>query len=286
MNDDSISIYQESKIKLYSRSERLASIIEKRVSLHKELANRQRENTELRLEINQLQALASIGTIMCMVAHELNNLLTPVGSYATLALNNSDDRPLTEKALRKAVRNCERASRIMESMLAMTNGQMQEKKDVRLIVLVEDVFACLSRDFVKDGITVEIRVPDDLTIRVNPVHIEHVLINLIVNAREAMLPGGGILTIKGQERRDAVEIEVSDTGRGIDTGDLERIFEPFFTTKAHEKSSSERKCFGLGLAFCKRIADEHNGSIRVESEAGKRTAFKVTLPKRPQGSSK
>jgi len=178
----------------------LASITGKRLSLHKRLENQQEQIDALNTQLAQLQHLANIGTVSYMIAHEINNLLTPLRSYAALALNNSDDEPLAQKALRKTVQNCERASKIMESMLTLTSGQTQEKKDAPLLTLVEEIFTCLCRDFAKDGITVETYIPEDLTVWAVPVQIQQVLMNLILNARDAMLPGGGILTIKPQRK--------------------------------------------------------------------------------------
>jgi len=257
----------------------LTSIIEKRLSLHKSLANQQQENNTLKSQISQLQALANIGTATCMMAHEINNLLTPLANYADLAINNPDDKPLAEKALQKTLRNCERASKIMESIIAVANGETQEKKTTRLIILVEEIFTCLCRDFAKDGITVEIRIPEDLTVWAVPVQIQQVLMNLILNARDAMLLRGGILTIKAQDAANAVQIEVADTGCGIEPADLEKIFEPFFTTKADKESPSQHSGAGLGLVFCKKIINEHKGDILVESTPAKGSTFKIILPK-------
>ena len=257
----------------------MTSIIEKRLSLHKDLANQQQQNEALKYQISQLRAFANIGTATCMIAHEINNLLTPLTSYATLALNNPDDKSLTEKALQKAVRNCERASKVMESMLTMANGETQEKKNAQLIVLVEEIFTCLCRDFSKDGITVKIRIPEDLTVCAVPVQIQQVLMNLILNARDAMLSHGGILTIEARDTTNAVQIKVSDTGSGIEPADLEKLFEPFFTTKADKNSSSQRSGSGLGLVFCKKIIDAYGGHISVESKPAKGSTFKISLPK-------
>jgi len=257
----------------------LTSIIEKRLSLHKHLDNQQEQNNALKSQIDRLQGLANIGTATCMIAHEINNLLTPLGSYAALALKHPDDMQLTEKALQKTVRNCEQASKIMESMLAVANGETQEKKATRLIALVEKIFTCLCRDFAKDNITVEIQISEGLTVWAVPVQIQHILMNLILNARNSMLGQGGILTIKAQDRTDAVQIEVCDSGCGIEPADLEKIFEPFFTTKTDEKPPSQCSGVGLGLAFCKKIIDEHGGCISVESEPARGSTFKIILPK-------
>jgi len=257
----------------------LTRIIEKRLSLHKNLENQQQQNDTLKSQLTHLQALANIGTTTYMVAHEINNLLTPLANFAALALKNPDDKLLSEKALQKVARNCEHASKIMESMLAVANGQTHEKKNTPLLTLVEDIFTCLCRDFTKDGITVNIRIPEDLTVWAVPVQIQQALMNLILNARDAMLPRGGILTIKARDTANVVQIELSDTGCGIEPADLKKIFQPFFTTKADEKSPSQHSGSGLGLLFVKRIIDDHNGSVSVESKPARGTTFKITLPK-------
>jgi len=257
----------------------LASIIEKRRGLHKELAERQEENDTLKLQIGQLQALANIGVSTCMIAHELNNLLTPAANYANLALDNPNDKALKEKALRKTVKNCVRATKIMESILAVANGETQDKKNVNLGNLVREIFSCLCRDFGKDGIAVQIEIPEDLTIRVIPVQMQQVLMNLILNAREAMLPHGGVLTIKAKEVRDSVQIEVCDSGCGIEADDLDKIFEPFYTTKAERKASGEGGGFGLGLAFCRKVIRQNSGSISVESGLETGTRFTIKVPR-------
>lgn len=257
----------------------MTSIIEKRVSLHKRLAEHQQQNKALKSQITQLQALANIGTITHMIAHEMNNLLTPVGNYATLAMENPDDKGLVEKALTKTAQSYVRAAKIMGSMLAMADGKTQEKKNARLIVLIEEIFTCLCRDFSKDGITVKIQIPEELGVWAVPVQIQQVLMNLILNARDAMLPRGGILNIKATESSDAVYVEVADTGCGIEPSDMKKIFESFFTTKTDKSSASQHSGSGLGLAFCKKIIDAHGGCISVESQPDKGSTFTITLPK-------
>ena len=241
------------------------------------------QNETLKSQLAGLQHLANIGTVSHMIAHEMNNLLTPLKSYATFALDNPDDRALTEKALQKVTKNCGRAAKIMESMLALVSGEMQEKQTARLLDLIDDIFTCLCRDFAKDGITVNIRIPDDMTVYVIPVQIQQVLMNLILNARDAMLPHGGVLTIMAAETVDAVEIEVADTGDGIEPADLANIFETFFTTKLDKDSPAEYSGAGIGLAFCKMIIDGHEGRISVESKPGHGSTFKIALPKTTVG---
>ncbi len=109
--------------------------------------------------------------------------------------------------------------------------------------------------------------------------------NLILNARHAMLPHGGVLTIRASEATDVTHMEVADTGSGIEPADLPHIFESFFTRKRPERRATrdqrrETGC-GLGLAFCKKIIDAHQGCISVESQPGQGSKFRITLP-RPQ----
>lgn len=261
----------------------MASITEKRLSLHKRVEVQKLQNEALKFQLAGLQHLANIGTVSHMIAHEMNNLLTPLKSYATFALDNPDDRALTEKALQKVVKNCSRASKIMESMLALVSGETQEKKNARLLDLIEEIFTCLCRDFSKDGITVNIRIPDEMTINVIPIQIQQVLMNLILNARDAMLPHGGVLTIRAAETADTVVIEVSDTGQGINPADLTNIFQTFYTTKIDKDSPSDYSGAGIGLAFCKMIIDGHEGCISVESKPGQGSTFKIVLPKTTVG---
>lgn len=257
----------------------MASISEKRLCLHRDLETRQAEIDALKSEVGRLQHLANMGVASYMIAHEINNLLTPIGTYAGLALENPDDAELGRKALGKASRNCERASKIMESMLALANGRKQEKEICRLAGLIEEVFGCLARDFAKDGITVDMQIPERLEAWAVPVQIQQVLMNLILNAREAMLAGGGILRINAEEKADAVEITVADTGEGIEARDLKEIFEPFYSTKKEDKLPSGRLGAGIGLAFCRRVVEAHNGTISVESKPAEGSTFKIALPK-------
>lgn len=257
----------------------MTSIIEKRRCLHKNLAEQKQHNKKLKMQLGQLQALANIGTSTSMIAHEINNLLTPLSNYAALALNNPDDKALTEKVLTKTLKNSERACDVMQSILALVSGEAQEQKEIRLIDLIRENFNALCRDFTKDGINVKIEVPEDVTILAVVVDIQQVLMNLILNAREAMLDNGGTLTITAEEGVDCVKIKVADTGCGIEQGNLDRIFDPFFTTKKGESSSSKACGSGLGLAFCKKVIDACEGSITVESEPAKGSDFTITLPK-------
>ena len=257
----------------------MASITKKRCSLHKQLQDQQRQIETFKSQLTQLQHFVNVGTISHMIAHEINNLLTPIKNYAALSQTHPDDKELHQKTLEVVTKNCQRASNVMESMLALANGQKQQKEQVHLLVLVEEIFTCLCRDFSKDGITVDIQIPEDLMVWVVPVQIQQVLMNLILNARDAMLPRGGFLAVRGEKTGDSIKIQVRDSGDGINPQDLNHIFDSFYTTKNGMNSSPvHRSGTGLGLAFCRKIIEQHNGSISVESELTSGSTFKIILP--------
>lgn len=258
----------------------MASIIEKRQSLHHCLAQKEQENQALKSQNLQLQALANLGSATCMIAHEINNLLTPLASYAALAVQNPGDQKLAEKALDKTVRNCQRAAKIMQSILALANGQKQQRETVSAKALIEEVFTCLCRDFGKDGITVEIHVDDALQVSCVPVQIQQVLMNLVLNARDALLPGGGFLRVSATGDDDHVDLVVSDTGTGITPENLKNIFRPFFSTKtAGDRPADLPSGSGVGLAFCRRTVEAHGGEITVQSQPGRGSTFTIRLPR-------
>ncbi len=262
----------------------MAEILSRRQTLHRSLECVVNQNKQLRSEMVQMQALANLGLVSAMIAHEMNNILTPLGNYAQLAMNNPADKALTDKVLSKTVLNSGRAGRILKSMLAMANGRGCEKQFCNLKELTEVVFACIGRDFAKEGIRVIIEIDSGAEVWAEAVAMEQVLMNLILNAREAMSgrgsrgSRGGILTISAGQDDSSAWLTVSDMGCGIAPGDMGRVFEPFFTTGT-DNLQSERHGAGLGLAFCKRVVEDHDGAIRVESEYGKGTTFTVRLPR-------
>ena len=255
----------------------MTRIIEKRQALHRNLQLHEQQNNNLKLQVSQLQALANIGVNTAMIAHEINNLLTPLSNYADLALMHLDDKELVEKALKKTSQNSQRASKVMQSILAVANGETEKKQAINLAELVNEIFSCLCRDFSKDNITVKIEIPSDLTIFAVPVSIQQVLMNLILNSKDAMINKGGILTVKAFDTGNSVEINVADTGKGISNVNIDKIFSPFFTTKKDAEKTSGGS--GLGLAFCKKAVEQHDGTISFQSDPGKTTVFKIILPK-------
>jgi signal transduction histidine kinase len=235
----------------------------------------------LREQLTESQRLATIGTIAAVIAHEFNNLLTPIVSYSQFALQSAQsetpDMDLVRKALSKSFQSSSKAGRICSSMLGLARGESMFGQ-VQIQKLVDETLAVMARDPQKDGIALRVQVQPDLCIEGDVVQLEQVLLNLLINARQAMLGRGGSITIKAQRLESSeIRIQVIDTGPGIPEKLLPKIFQPFFTTKATARKG-EAKGTGLGLAICKEIVEHHKGRIDVESEVGKGTTFSVVLP--------
>jgi signal transduction histidine kinase len=252
-------------------------------SLSHQLEEAQGQLDNLRDQLTESQRLATIGTIAAVIAHEFNNLLTPIVSYSQFALqsaeSDSPDMGLIKKALSKSFQSSEKAGRICTSMLGLARGESCFG-EVNIKTLVEDVLLVLARDPQKDGIALRVQVPPELVVYGDMVQLEQVLLNLLINARHAMLGRSGSLTVKASKSEDdVVRLQVIDTGPGIPEKLLPKIFQPFFTTKGTARKGEARGT-GLGLAICKEIVEHHGGRIEVASEVGRGTTFSVILPAR------
>jgi len=256
----------------------LAATITQRQCIHLKLKENEQKLKSLEQQMIHTQRLAAMGTMSCMVAHEFNNLLTPIINYSELALKHPDDAELVHKTLEKIIRQGNKAAGIVQSMLGLARDQSQHRSKVVLVDLLDDCFLCLARELSKDNIRTKIDISPELTIKVVYGQFQQVLLNLILNARQAMLPRPGLLTIKAVADDKTTRITIADTGCGIGPGDIDRIFEPFFTTKSKE-GRPDQQGSGLGLMVCKSIIESHNGSLEVASTKGSGTTFTITLPR-------
>lgn len=249
-----------------------------------QLQDLQTQLDAVREQLTESQRLATIGTIAAVIAHEFNNLLTPIVSYSQFALGSAEsDKPdmeLIKKALSKAYGASTKAGKICQSMLGLARGRSEFAR-VTVKHLVDEVLLVMARDPQKDGLALRVQVQPDVTVSGDPVQLEQVLLNLLINARQAMVGSkGGSITIKAADMdgEDTVRIQVIDTGPGIPEKLLTKIFDPFFTTKGTARKG-ESKGTGLGLAICKEIVEHHKGRIEVNSVVGRGTTFGVVLPK-------
>ncbi|HET6247705.1 MAG TPA: ATP-binding protein [Tepidisphaeraceae bacterium] len=250
-------------------------------SLAAQLASMEQQLAYLREALTESQRLATIGTIAAVIAHEFNNLLTPIVSYSQFALQSAQsetpDMELICKALSKSFQGSSKAGRICTSMLGLARGE-SIFGEVSVQKLVDETLAVMARDPQKDGIALRVQVQSGLMVTGEVVQLEQVLLNLLINARQSMLGRGGSITIKASRLESGeTRIQVIDTGPGIPEKLLPKIFQPFFTTKATARKG-EAKGTGLGLAICKEIVEHHKGHLDVQSEVGKGTIFSIYLP--------
>ncbi len=235
------------------------------------------EAEQLRQQLLQAQKLSSVGALASSVAHEFNNILTTIINYARLALRSSSDEASRLQALEKILKRSQRAATIINSMLGFARSTSTRRELTDLVSLVEETLILAEKDLSKHQVHVEKRFHGRPKASVVPAQIEQVLLNLIINARQAM-PRGGHLRIDVRENSTTgmVELRISDTGVGIPPERLRLIFEPFYTTK--EPDDSGHGGTGLGLSVCRQIIEQHNGRIRVESLVGKGSTFTIKLP--------
>lgn len=255
---------------------------------HFERIERQLEQVEQQL--TQSHRLSTLGTIASMIAHEFNNILTPMSSYCQMAMACPDDHDLAMKAVEKSLDAAERMSRISESMLGFARGDAGETdglttQQCNVQDTIDDALACLGRPLVKDGIDLTVEVPEEAMVAMPGVHLQQVLVNLILNARQAIhrkTRQGEIKIIGGPEGRK-FRLDVIDTGPGIPLHLLDRLFDAFVSDRsdglnADNNDEDDKKGTGLGLCICRDLIRAAGGQISVSSEPGRGAAFHLVLP--------
>lgn len=240
-----------------------------------ELQRLRDENSALHSQLRHCQRMASLGTMAAMVAHEFNNILTPVLNYAQLAQQNP---ALIDKALTKAVDGSQRAAEICQAILGFSRDDPPAGAEINVSSLVGETLQAMGRDPRKDGIDLVYRGPADLNIKTRKVELQQVLLNLVLNARSAVLAREGPrrIEISAERCSDGLVLRVTDTGVGIPRENLKRIFDPHFTTRKGEDGQAAGH--GLGLHICREIVQSLGGSITVNSRPNNGAAFTVCLP--------
>ncbi|MGF1578505.1 MAG: sensor histidine kinase [Gemmataceae bacterium] len=239
------------------------------------------EAEQLREQLLRAQRLSSVGTLASSVAHEFNNILTTIINYAKLGLREEAEDSTRVHALDKILKGSLRAATIISSMLGFARNNSTNREFVDLVELVEEVLILTEKDLKGHQIRIEKKFIDRPRVSVIRGQIEQILLNLIINARQAM-PQGGRLTIESviNVETQMAEIRVVDSGMGIPAEQLRMIFEPFYTTKSPDENGHGGS--GLGLSVCRQIIEQHQGRIRVESLPGKGSKFIVKLPLRSE----
>lgn len=228
--------------------------------------------------------MISLGELVSTTTHEFNNVLMTVLNYAKMGLRH-EDSPTRQNAFEKILNAGNRAAKITSSVLGMARNRSPKPEATDLEQLTDDALYLLEREMNKYHISVikefAENVPEAL---VSGNQIQQVLLNLLINARQAM-PNGGNLVVRIQYDQEAnmVDLIIRDYGTGIPQDVLPHIFEPFFSTKTGPDESGKGGT-GLGLSLCREIIEEHSGKIQVKSTVGKGTMFTIKLPVAPTNS--
>jgi PAS domain S-box-containing protein len=254
----------------------------------RDLTTRNRVEARLRRSeenLRQAQKMEAVGRLAGGIAHDFNNLLTAIQGHAQFLLEDLDAAIPSHADAQEIKRAADRAAALTRQLLIFSRKQVLQPTLLDVNLVVRDMEK-LFRRVIREDITLETQLAPDLReIRGDPSQLEQVLMNLVVNARDAM-PRGGVLTIRTrnvdfEEEADPlatlppgryVQIAVSDTGVGMDRETQARIFEPFFTTKPEGEGT------GLGLATAYGIVTQNGGAIHVYSEPGRGTTFRILLP--------
>ncbi len=237
----------------------------------------QKQREQLDLTVKQLihqEKFASLGEMAAGVAHEVGNPLSIIVGYSKMLVKkcaNKDEKVLLKRISEAALR----IDRLTRSLLLYSRPAVQQQQIVDINRIMDDSLAMVEHRFKeeKNYRVVKRLSPNVRTITGSKDKLQQVLVNLLINAFQAM-PEGGVLTLSTENslENDAVLIEVSDTGAGIKPDHLSKIFDPFFTTKSPDRGT------GLGLSITQRIITDHGGNIRVESVLDQGTTFFIQLP--------
>ncbi|MFM2062870.1 MAG: hypothetical protein RLZZ507_2540 [Cyanobacteriota bacterium] len=245
------------------------------------------EKKQLEEQFFRTQRLESIGTLAGGITHDLNNILTPISVAAQLLKGRfAKDQERHPHLLTIIENNAVRGAALVKQILSFARGLKGERTIVQVKHLITEIIQIAKQTFPK-SIEFSAQIPEDLwTVSGDSTQLHQVLMNLVLNARDAM-PEGGLLTISAENRfidevytqmhleanvGDYIVISVTDTGMGMCPEILERIFEPFFTTKEVGAGT------GLGLSTAAFIIKSHNGFVTVSSQVGKGSTFKIFLP--------
>ncbi|MBI4964447.1 MAG: response regulator [Desulfomonile tiedjei] len=233
-----------------------------------------REKQKLEKQLLRAEKLSSLGKLSAGIAHEINQPLTGVLTFAHLLLKKFKDEPQTRKDLETIVRETTRIKGIVQGILDFARETPMQKAPRRIQDVLDQTLEIIVHQQRFFGITLNKKYDDSVPeVVVDSNLMEQVFMNIILNALDAM-HGSGALTVRTRRQNGWLEIDLEDTGAGMPESMLDKIFDPFFTTK----DSTEGMGMGLGLAISYGIVKNHNGDIQVSSKEGKGTTFTVRLP--------
>jgi signal transduction histidine kinase len=231
---------------------------------------------ELEQQLIRSGRLVSLGEVTASMAHEFNNPLGIIMGFAEDLLNDLDPNDSNYRSLKIIEEEAKRCSKLVGDLMQIARPTSAEFSSVSIPEAIEKTLQLVNNRLYKQKISLEKKLQADLSrIYADRQQLEQVLLNLYLNAIDAMPDGGKLFVeatiMKSDDSVSTALITVSDTGFGIADADLPRIFQPFFTAK-------KKRGMGLGLPICERIIKNHGGKIEVESQPGQGTTFKIYLP--------
>jgi two-component system NtrC family sensor kinase len=239
--------------------------------LEAKVEERTRELMELHNQLLHSERLAVSGRLAASIAHEINNPLQAINSFISAVIHESDKESKHVEYLELAQEGIFQIADIVKQLLAFSRPDKITREFQDINPIVEKTLLMVKKELAKGRIKVMIELAPDLPeVKVSAQQINQVLVNLILNAKDAM-PEGGELRIKTGRDNLGIYIQICDTGTGMSEEVMERMYEPFFTTKK-EKGS------GLGLSVSFGIIKAHGGDMIAESKEGKGTSFTISLP--------
>ena len=246
-------------------------------ALREQVAELTQQLAVCKQQLLQTQKMAALGELVSTTTHEFNNVLMTILNYARHGQRHKDE-PTRDKSFEKILTAAQRAANITASILAVARNRSGNFEPTKLKPLIEDALVLLERELSKYRISVELHLADVPDALAQGNQIQQVLLNLLINARQAMQSGGTVtIRLEHDAAAGTVDLIVRDTGCGIPADKLPRIFDPYFTTKPGPDETGKGGT-GLGLSSCRQIIEAHRGRIRVESTIGKGTQFTIKLP--------
>jgi len=235
------------------------------------------EKEKLQTQLIHSEKMAGIGTMASGIAHEFNNLLQIVRGHVEFAQRTKKAEHM-EEALDIVLKKSDEVAKIIGNLLTFSRPEASEKELCDITEAIESVLSLTEEHLKKNNIEVVRKYEMTPQIEVNKAEMQQVFLNIVTNARDAMLPKGGKLEIETKRIKENLEVSISDTGKGIDKENLGKLFEPFYTTKRAIREDSKFQGTGLGLSVSYGIVKRHGGTIEVKSEMNKGTTFTVKLP--------
>jgi signal transduction histidine kinase len=231
---------------------------------------------ELEQQLVECQRLALLGNLAAMAAHEFRNIMTAIIPLSEEGLR-TDDRVLLRKAADRALKQAKRALNMTDRLLGFAREEHGPVESCSVAECVEEAIVTSVRPFEKDGITLTVTVPDELRVTAHADLFCQVLVNLLLNARQAMKGQRGPLSIKATRDGDSVEISVCDSGEGFNSETLERVLNPFLAADPLERLTDWRQV-GLGLSVCRMIVRRQGATLHATANKGTGCTFYLRWP--------